>query len=154
MSYTEKSEFTHILMQKGKVMTTQMFLNAIFDFKLKDNAFVTIPPVLREVLREGGWMPERLLFDLYDKMKRPAPHIMLIETVSPAAAVPAEYLRTICGNESKTCLFKHATSSNEAPRIWLFSPTSPGLRKGQQCSGRMTRPLTWKRWRKCAPSQA
>ncbi len=28
----------------------RMFLNAIFDFKRKDNAFVAIPAVLREVL--------------------------------------------------------------------------------------------------------
>lgn len=44
----------------------RLFLNAIFDFKPKDKAFVTIPPVLSEVLKEGGWTPERFLFDLYD----------------------------------------------------------------------------------------
>ena len=47
-------------------MTVRMFLNAIFDFKPKDNAFVTVPPVLREVLEENAWTPDRLLFDLYD----------------------------------------------------------------------------------------
>ena len=49
-----------------EVMAMRMFLNAIFDFKQKDNAFVTIPSVLREVLGEDGWTPERFLFDLYD----------------------------------------------------------------------------------------
>ncbi|MDE7333011.1 MAG: hypothetical protein K2O16_12400 [Lachnospiraceae bacterium] len=44
----------------------RMFLNAIFDFKPKDKAFVTVPPILKEVLEDGGWSPERLLFDLYD----------------------------------------------------------------------------------------
>ena len=44
----------------------RLFLNAIFDFKPKDKAFVTIPPILSEVLKEGGWTPERFLFDLYD----------------------------------------------------------------------------------------
>lgn len=44
----------------------RMFLNAVFDFKPKDRAFVTVPPVLREVLSEGDQTPGRLLFDLYD----------------------------------------------------------------------------------------
>ena len=44
----------------------RMFLNAIFDFKPKEKAFVTVPPILKEVLEEGGWMPKRFLFDLYD----------------------------------------------------------------------------------------
>ena len=52
--------------ENGEVMTVRMFLNAIFDFKPKDKAFVTVPPVLREVLEENAWIPERLLFDLYD----------------------------------------------------------------------------------------
>lgn len=37
----------------------RMFLNAIFDYKPKDKAFVTVPPILREVLEEGGWVPKR-----------------------------------------------------------------------------------------------
>ncbi len=61
----------------------RMFLNAIFDFKRKDNAFVAIPPVLREVLREGGWTPGRLLFDLYDineaSTEGRTPHAMLMK---------------------------------------------------------------------------
>ncbi len=44
----------------------RLFLNAVFDFKAKDKAFTTVPPVLREVLLEGGWNPQRFLFDLYD----------------------------------------------------------------------------------------
>lgn len=44
----------------------RMFLNAIFDFKPKDKAFVTVPPILREVLEENVWAPKRFLFDLYD----------------------------------------------------------------------------------------
>ena len=60
-----------------------MFLNAIFDFKPKDNAFVTIPPVLREVLREGGWAPERFLFDFYDineaSSEGRTPHAMMMK---------------------------------------------------------------------------
>lgn len=44
----------------------RMFLNAIFDFKPKDKAFVTIPPILREILAESSWVPKRFLFDLYD----------------------------------------------------------------------------------------
>lgn len=44
----------------------RMFLNAVFDFKPKDRAFVNVPPVLRDVLSEGGWEPGRLLFDLCD----------------------------------------------------------------------------------------
>ncbi len=44
----------------------RMFLNAVFDFKPKDRAFVTVPPVLREVLKENSWVPKRFLFDLYD----------------------------------------------------------------------------------------
>lgn len=44
----------------------RLFLNAIFDFKPKDKAFATVPPVLREVLAERDWVPKRFLFDLYD----------------------------------------------------------------------------------------
>lgn len=44
----------------------RMFLNSIFDFKPKDKAFATVPPILKNVLSEGGWTPRRLLFDLYD----------------------------------------------------------------------------------------
>ena len=44
----------------------RMFLNAIFDFKPKDKAFVTVPPILREILKENAWVPNRFLFDLYD----------------------------------------------------------------------------------------
>ena len=48
------------------MITVRMFLNSIFDFKPKDKAFVTVPPVLREVLKENSWVPKRFLFDLYD----------------------------------------------------------------------------------------
>ncbi len=44
----------------------RMFFNAIFDFRPKDKAFVTVPPILREVLNENSWVSKRLLFDLYD----------------------------------------------------------------------------------------
>lgn len=44
----------------------RLFLNAIFDFKPKDKAFATVPPILREVLAERNWTPKRFLFDLYD----------------------------------------------------------------------------------------
>lgn len=61
----------------------RLFLNAIFDFKPKDKAFVTIPPVLSEVLKEGGWTPERFLFDLYDINEAVSegrtPHAMLMK---------------------------------------------------------------------------
>lgn len=64
-------------------MAMRMFLNAIFDFKPKNNAFVTIPPALREVLREGGWTPERFLFDLYDineaSSEGRTPHAMMMK---------------------------------------------------------------------------
>lgn len=64
-------------------MTMRLFLNAIFDFKPKDNAFVTIPPVLREALKVGGWTPERFLFDLYDVNEAASegrtPHAMLMK---------------------------------------------------------------------------
>lgn len=52
-------------------MTVRMFLNAIFDFKAKDKAFATVPPVLREVLKENGWMPERLLLTCMTSMRPP-----------------------------------------------------------------------------------
>lgn len=61
----------------------RMFLNAIFDYKPKDKAFVTVPPILREVLGEGGWVPERLFFDLYDineaSSEGRTPHAMLMK---------------------------------------------------------------------------
>ena len=44
----------------------RLFLSAIFDFKPKDKAFATLPPILREVLAEKNWTPKRFLFDLYD----------------------------------------------------------------------------------------
>ena len=59
----------------------RMFLNAIFDFKPKDKAFVTVPPILREVLKENAWVPKRFLFDLYDineaSSEGRTPHAML-----------------------------------------------------------------------------
>lgn len=64
-------------------MIMRLFLNAIFDFKPKDKAFVTIPPVLRDALKEGGWTPERFLFDLYDINEAVSegrtPHAMLMK---------------------------------------------------------------------------
>lgn len=61
----------------------RMFLNAIFDYKPKDKAFVTVPPILREVLEESGWVPERFLFDLYDineaSSEGRTPHAMLMK---------------------------------------------------------------------------
>lgn len=61
----------------------RMFLNAIFDYKPKDKAFVTVPPILREVLGKGGWVPERLFFDLYDineaSSEGRTPHAMLMK---------------------------------------------------------------------------
>lgn len=61
----------------------RMFLNAIFDFKPKDNAFVALPPILREVLKEGGWTPKRLLFDFYDineaSSEGRTPHAMMMK---------------------------------------------------------------------------
>lgn len=61
----------------------RMFLNAIFDYKPKDKAFVTVPPILREVLGEGSWVPERLFFDLYDineaSSEGRTPHAMLMK---------------------------------------------------------------------------
>lgn len=64
-------------------MAMRMFLNAIFDYKPKDKAFVTVPPILREVLGKGGWVPERLFFDLYDineaSSEGRTPHAMLMK---------------------------------------------------------------------------
>lgn len=61
----------------------RMFLNAIFDFKPKDKAFVTVPPILREVLKENAWVPKRFLFDLYDineaSSEGRTPHAMLMK---------------------------------------------------------------------------
>lgn len=61
----------------------RLFLNAIFDFKPKDKAFVTVPPVLREVLEENSWTPKRFLFDLYDineaSSEGRTPHAMLMK---------------------------------------------------------------------------
>ena len=97
----------------------RLFLNAIFDFKPKDKAFVTIPPVLRDALKEGGWTPERFLFDLYDINEAVSegrtPHAMLMKrfpqlkpywhntsarfaAMNPKTAFSDELIPTICSH--------------------------------------------------------
>ena len=107
----------------------RMFLNAVFDFKPKDRAFVTVPPVLREVLSEGDQTPGRLLFDLYDINDAAS------EGYTPHAKAMKRFpqLRPYWHNTSQT-----RQSLQPGLMDTAFSPTFPDAGRGELCSGRRT----------------
>lgn len=121
----------------------RLFLNAIFDFKPKDNAFVTIPPVLREALKAGGWTPERFLFDLYDVNEAASegrtPHAMLMKRFPQLRP----YWHNTSEMNQKT-VFSDRPIPPLAHTDMAFSPTFLDVKRGKRCSVQMPLPSTWK----------
>lgn len=121
----------------------RLFLNAIFDFKPKDKAFVTIPPVLRDALKEGGWTPERFLFDLYDINEAVSegrtPHAMLMKRFPQLKPYWHNTSARFAAMNPKT-----AFSDELIPTDMVFSPIFLDVKREKRCSVQMTLPLTWK----------